>query len=322
MRAIELCAGAGGQALGLEKAKIGHEALIEIDTNACETLALNRPNWNIVNDDLKGIDPKQFAGVDIVCGGVPCQPFSVAGLQAGNNDERDLFPIALKFVKEIRPLGFIFENVRGFSEKRFSEYRTWLLNQFVELGYYFEWRVIESADYNVPQLRPRFILVGKRNGAVKFPWPQPRPRELTVANTISDLMGDNNWKDLQEWKSKANKIAPTIVGGSKKHGGPDLGPTRAKRQWKELGVDGGGIANEAPEKDFEGIPKLTNRMVARIQGFPDDWEFAGKKTSVYRQIGNAFPPPVAENIGVAFANWLKVSSIRKPTYEPIQMAMF
>src|SRR5690606_1798072 len=111
----------------------------------------------------------------------------------------------------------------------------------------------------------------------------------------ADLMGESGWKGLESWKLKANNIAPTIVGGSKKHGGADLGPTRAKRQWEKLGVDGKGVADAPPcsetPKDF--IPRLTNRMVARIQGFPDEWVFQGKKTSQYRQIGNAFPPPVA-----------------------------
>jgi DNA (cytosine-5)-methyltransferase 1 len=97
---------------------------------------------------------------------------------------------------------------------------------------------------------------------------------------------------------KADKIAPTLVGGSKKHGGPDLGPVRARKAWAELGVDGLGVANEAPEAGFEGIPRLTPRMLARIQGFPDSWDFGKRKTAACRMIGNAFPPPVAEAVGM------------------------
>ena len=109
---------------------------------------------------------------------------------------------------------------------------------------------------------------------------------------------ENGWRAAEDWAEKAGDIAPTVVGGSKKHGGPDLGPTRSRKAWAELGVDGLGIANEAPAPDFVGMPKLTVRMVARIQGFPDDWGFWGGKTARYRQVGNAFPPPVARAVAL------------------------
>jgi len=110
-------------------------------------------------------------------------------------------------------------------------------------------------------------------------------------------MAANGWKGAASWANNANKIAPTIVGGSKKHGGPDLGPQRARNAWALLGVDGLGVANHAPSIDFEGKPKLTPRMMARIQGFPDNWTFGKKKTIACRMIGNAFPPPVAKAVG-------------------------
>ena len=110
----------------------------------------------------------------------------------------------------------------------------------------------------------------------------------------------------------ANSIAPTLVGGSKKHGGPDLGPTRAKKAWASLGVDAHGLADEAPDRDFIGRPRLTARMTARLQGFDDEWQFFGRKTAAYRQIGNAFPPPVARAVGLAIAESLKARiQIRK-----------
>ncbi|MBP8083119.1 MAG: DNA cytosine methyltransferase [Spirochaetes bacterium] len=321
MKVIELCAGAGGQALGVEMAGLEHEALIEIDRDACKTLRQNRPNWNIVEADLREVDTSQFSNIDIICGGVPCQPFSIAGLQKGQNDERDLFPEALRFVKELKPKAFFFENVRGFAGKNFDLYRSKLINSFIDLGYYVEWKVIEAADYGVPQLRPRFIMVGKRNGAVPFPWPKSVAKKTFVSDIISDLINENNWQNFENWKLQASTIAPTIVGGSKKHGGPDLGPTRAKKQWAELGIDGSGIANHPPLSNFEGLPKLTNRMVARIQGFPDSWVFAGGKTSVYRQIGNAFPPPVAFNIVQSLLKWINIESSVEPEYEPIQVSL-
>jgi len=110
-------------------------------------------------------------------------------------------------------------------------------------------------------------------------------------------MSAKGWRDAEEWSLRADEIAPTIVGGSHKHGGPDLGPTRARRAWAALGVDGLGIADEAPGPDFdEAMPRLTVRMVARLQGFPDEWKFSGGKTASYRQVGNAFPPPFAKAV--------------------------
>jgi DNA (cytosine-5)-methyltransferase 1 len=130
--------------------------------------------------------------------------------------------------------------------------------------------------------------------------PQPPP---TVGQTLADLMSSGGWPGAADWAARADRIAPTIVGGSKKHGGPDLGPTRARAAWRALGVDGLGIAADPPGPEFPAgqLPKLTVRMVARLQGFPDTWEFSGRKTAAYRQVGNAFPPPVARALGVAIA---------------------
>lgn len=297
---MEICAGAGGQALGLEQAGFDHLALVENDDAACATLTLNRPTWNVINRDLRKFSGVPFEGADLLAGGVPCPPFSVAGKQLGRDDERDLFPEALRLIREIGPKAIMLENVRGLSIPAFSGYRRELIEELNSLGYFTDWKLLNASDFGVPQLRPRFILVGmKKEYAPFFRWPSIVPKTLTVSDTIFDLLSERGWKGAKLWKSMANGIGPTVVGGSKKHGGPDLGPTRAKRQWAQLGVDGNGIANEAPDRDFpvESLPRLTNRMVARIQGFPDHWEFAGKKTATYRQIGNAFPPPVAAAIG-------------------------
>jgi DNA (cytosine-5)-methyltransferase 1 len=296
---VEICAGAGGQALGLEMAGFLHHVLVEIDNTCCGTLRLNRKQWNVVNMDLKHFDGSPYHGADILAGGVPCPPFSVAGKQLGARDERDLFPEALRLVDEIRPRAILLENVRGFLDAVFEDYRNKLKRQLKRLGYVADWRLVNASDFGVPQLRPRVVIVALRKDLVDhFSWPTIRRHNPpTVGQTLYDLMSSHNWRGADAWRNRADDIAPTIVGGSKKHGGPDLGPTRAKRAWASLGVDGHGIADSPPTESFVGVPRLTLRMVARLQGFPDHWEFSGRKTPAYRQIGNAFPPPVAEAVG-------------------------
>jgi DNA (cytosine-5)-methyltransferase 1 len=167
------------------------------------------------------------------------------------------------------------------------------------LGYVADWHLLNASDYGVSQLRPRVIFVAmKQELGNYFFWPNPaNENPPTVGDLLFDLIAKNGWKGAKQWRKTACDIAPTIVGGSKKHGGPDLGPQRARKAWATLGVDGMGIANDAPEVGFEGLPRLTTEMVARIQGFPADWVFTGGKTNAYRQIGNAFPPPVAFVVG-------------------------
>ena len=197
-KSIEICAGAGGQALGLEMAGFEHVALVEYEPDYCECLRKNRPGWNVECMDVRHFDGRPYRG------------------------EIDTFT---------------------------------------------------------------------------FP-PKEQSQNATVGDAIYDLMAAKGWKDAMAWRHKACKIAPTLVGGSKKHGGPDLGSTRARQAWAELGIDGRGVANEAPEADFTGMPRLTPRMLARLQGFPDDWDFGTKKTTACRMIGNAFPPPVAKAVGL------------------------
>lgn len=296
---VEICAGAGGQALGLAMAGFVHVALIEYEKEYCEILRQNRPEWNVICQDVCNFDGTEYAGVDLLAGGVPCPPFSIAGKQLGKDDERDLFPEAVRLVGEIKPRAVMLENVRGFLDPRFDEYRENLFLQLRNLGYVTHIKLLNASDYGVPQLRPRVVIVGIRKdqyGAFSYP-EENKGKTVTVGEMIYDLMAANGWYKAKEWAAAANKIAPTLVGGSKKHGGPDLGPTRARKAWAELSVDGKGVANEAPAKDFDGMPRLTSRMIARLQGFPDTWTFGSKKTNACRMIGNAFPPPVAKAVG-------------------------
>lgn len=308
LEVVEICAGAGGQALGLERAGFEHALAVELDGSACATLRANRPAWKVAQGDVADRavwEPGAYAGVDLLAGGVPCPPFTVAGRQLGATDERDLFAWAVEQCGQIRPRALLLENVRGLSLTRFAAYRQHVLDRLRELGYVPGWQLLHAADFGVPQLRPRFVLVAvQAEDAPWFRWPTvAQDPPSTVGETLRDLMGARDWPGTDRWARRANSIAPTIVGGSKKHGGADLGPTRAKRAWAELGVDALGLADEPPGPgDDPGLaPKLTCEMVARLQGWQDDWgwEFYGRKTARYRQVGNAFPPPVAEAVGHA-----------------------
>jgi len=298
---VEICAGGGGQSLGLEQAGFSHLAAVEIDPDACETLRRNRRAWNVLNRDIHHFDGTDFQGVDLLAGGVPCPPFSIAGKQLGADDERDLFPRALELVEECEPTAIMLENVRGLATARFANYREqildWLHNK---LGYETDWQVLNASEFGVPQLRPRFILVAmKPDVHAHFKWPQAVGTPPTVGESLRGFMAEKGWTGADAWAEKANGIGPTLVGGSRKHGGPDLGPTRAREAWLKLHVDGKGIADAAPTSadPINHLPRLTLDMTAALQGFPEDWHFWGRKTASYRQIGNAFPPPVAKAVG-------------------------
>jgi DNA (cytosine-5)-methyltransferase 1 len=300
LTSIEICAGVGGQALGLEEAGFEHIALVEIESVACESLKANRPHWNVLQGDVRKFTAKHYKGkVDLLAGGVPCPPFSIAGKQLGQMDDRDLFPEAIRLIKECEPKAVLLENVRGLLDPKFEAYRSEIIREIEKMGYKADWRLLNASDYGVSQLRPRAILVAiKKEYFSYFMWPEKQEEDpLPIGRLLFEEMSKDGWKKANEWQKKANKIAPTLVGGSKKHGGPDLGPTRARKVWAEMGVDGKGVADCPPMENFEGNPRLTINMTALIQGFPKEWKIAGRKTSAYRQIGNAFPPPVAKAVG-------------------------
>ncbi|MET8607516.1 DNA (cytosine-5-)-methyltransferase [Streptomyces rubiginosohelvolus] len=357
---VEICAGAGGQALGLHDALFRHLALIEIDPHAVETLRANvegNDDWEgcaVKQADLTTLDPKGLrlelglepGDLDLLAGGVPCPPFSVAGKQLGPDDERDLFPTMLNLVDELEPKAVMIENVRGLLEPRekFQDYREHLLERLESMGYKkCYWEVLEAKNYGVPQLRPRAILVALKEAYLPF-FAQTKPEKLpvrtvgdalkvTMAKRFAEIDDPRAADALKEWQGKASKgVAPTLVGGSKKHGGADLGPTRAKKAWAALGVCGLGVANDSEEmkkqKSYErdlfsaAGPKLTVEQAAIIQGFPPSWKFKGRKTAAYRQVGNAFPPPVAQAVGEQIIAALKagkeagvVAAVRQPRSE-------
>lgn len=319
LTSLEICAGAGGQALGLAQAGFMHTALVELDPRACETLRTNRPEWEVIERDLRALDGKEYRGIDLLAGGVPCPPFSVAGRQLGPDDDRDLFPVALRLIDESRPLAVMLENVPGLATARFADYRKRLAGSLSKLGYIADWQVLNACNYGVPQLRPRFILVAfkHKKSARHFAWPPASGTPPTVGEKLIDLMACRGWTGAGRWAAKAKGIGPTLVGGSKLHGGPDVGPTRARKAWHALGVDGRTIAEEAPGTDFpvSGYPRLTVRMGARIQGFPDAWQLVGRKTAAWRQVGNAFPPPIAKAVGTAIRQALLGEAVAVPEAE-------
>jgi len=323
---VELCAGGGGQALGLEAAGFHHKALVEFEPQFCTTLRLNRPHWNILEMDIRDFNAKPYEGIDLLAAGVPCPPFSIAGKQLGHEDDRDMFPAALDIIKTTRPRAVLLENVPGLATAKFEIYRRKLISRLSRLGYQSDWKILKASDYGVPQLRPRFIMIALRPKDTEFfHWPVPVLQKTFVGDALVDLMAENGWLGAENWaENRACGIGPTLVGGSKKHGGPDLGPTRAKKQWLELGVDGKGVADEAPRVDFpfDGTPRLTVRMTARVQSFPDDWKFSGGKTAQYRQVGNAFPPALSKALGLAIKAALENQNFQARQGQTIQARLF
>ncbi len=200
------------------------------------------------------------------------------------------------------------ENVRGILDAVFCDYRLYVEKQFTRLGYRCDWYLLNACDFGVPQLRPRVVFIALRQDVFEnFSWPTGDfGLAPPVGEVLCDLMAANRVERGQTMEGKRERDCPDSSRWvALNMEGPDLGPTRARKAWATLNVDGLGIGNEAPAPaTLLGMPRLTVRMVARLQGFPDSWQFSGGKTAAYRQVGNAFPPPVAramaERIGHLF----------------------
>ncbi|MBD8687235.1 MULTISPECIES: DNA cytosine methyltransferase [unclassified Rhizobium] len=309
-RVVELCAGAGGLALGLERAGFEHVALIEMNRNAVATLRANRPNWNVVQADVRKVDFSQYHDqrIDLLTGGLPCTPFSTVGQKKGRHDENNLMMEGVRAVREIAPKAFLFENVEGLLHSRHADYVAFLLREFSKAGYSTEIHRINAKDYGVPQNRSRIMLVGMRKdlaGAFRMPRKFPE-LSSNVGDALADLMSENGWSGAEAWlqaKRDRDYRADTIRGyqGSAREGEA----IRADRRQLRYAPP----AKSAPTEDEgsrEGFaPGLTNRMRARLQGFPDTWEFIGGHGPVADQIGNAVVPAVAQAMGLAMVSALK-----------------
>jgi len=244
---LELCAGGGGQALGLEQAGIDHVALVEWDRHACATLRLNRPKWNVVQTDIHNFDATRYEGVDIVSGGLPCPPFSVAGKQLGDKDERNLFPAAIRIISEAKPRAVMIENVRGILDAVFCDYRLYVEKQLTKMGYRCDWHLFNASDFGVPQLRPRVVFVAVRKDLFDdFSWPTGNLcLPPTVGEVLHDLIAAGGWKGAKLGRREPMR-SPDNCRRQSQTRRPDLGPTRAKRAWATLDVDGHGVADAPP----------------------------------------------------------------------------
>ncbi|KRB30868.1 DNA cytosine methyltransferase [Mesorhizobium sp. Root172] len=305
LSSIEICAGAGGQALGLHAAGFDAVCIYEQNKNAVATLKANRALGPVRQADIANVEFTRYRGkVDLVAGGVPCQPHSSMGLQKGHADDRDLFMEAVRIVGEVEPRAFFYENVEGFGFRANSNYRAELHRKFKELGYDTQVFSFAGSDYGLAQNRPRVAFVGFRDipiGRFRMPPKVPEWR-TTVGEALIDLVAANGWEGAEEWaKNKANKIGPTIVGGSEQSGRLAFSANLRKQAWLDLGIDPLGLAKSAPSADHpkDSPFRFTMKMGARLQGFPDDWVFCGSQHAQKRQIGNALPPIMARAVGLA-----------------------
>lgn len=321
---IELFAGAGGLALGLEEAGIKGLEFVEFDHDACNTLRTNRPKWNIIEDDIHNVDFTRYSGkIDIVTGGFPCQAFSYAGKKLGFEDTRGtLFHEFARCVKEVNPKMFLAENVRGLLSHDKGRTFSTIINVFEGLGYTLQYKVLNACFYGVGQKRERVVIIGIRNDLtdkIKFNYPVPDKEWTTLRTALKDCP-ESEGESYSENKKKVMELVP--AGGC----WVDLPSDIAKAYMKKSYYSGGGrrgmarrIAWDEPCLTLTTSPSqkqterchpdetrpFTVREYARIQSFPDTWEFAGKMSNKYKQIGNAVPVEMARRIGVQIVKTLR-----------------
>ena len=323
---IELFAGGGGLALGLEKAGFNHILLNEFMTEACETLRRNRPDWNVVEGDVAKIDFRHFKGkVDVVSGGFPCQAFSYAGHRAGFEDARGtLFFEFARVIKETQPMMFIGENVRGLLTHDNGKTIATIKSVIADIGYELvDPKILKAIFYRVPQKRERLLLIGVRKDLAQhfsFNWPAKASRIYTVRDALKKgelFPCDVPLSDGQKYpKRKAEILAMVPPGGYWR----DLPLDVQKEYMKKSFYLGGGktgmarrLSWNAPSLTLTCAPAqnqterchpeesrpLTVREYARIQTFPDEWQFAGSQSVQYKQIGNAVPVNLAYAVGLS-----------------------
>ncbi|MFC8129190.1 DNA cytosine methyltransferase [Streptomyces sp. NPDC057302] len=313
LRFVDVCAGAGGLALGLEHAGFEPVLLIDKKPVACDTLRTNRPTWQVLESDLLEFSPsrhKEIYDVDLLSAGLPRVKSSATVARTDTGAELRLLEATVYLAHAVQPRTLIIENVPGLvGAPDFEPIRDFIRKELDHLGYQFRWFVLNAADFGVPQDRKQGLLVAlKKQYFDKFRPPEPTvSRHLSVGRALRHSMAMGGWRDADRWAAQALSVAPTLVGGSDRRGGADLGPTGTKKAWARMGVDGGTVADDVPDPDFawapetgrHGMVRITTDQAALLQGFPSDWRFTGKKTARYRQIGHASPPPVGKALGLA-----------------------
>lgn len=327
---VELFAGAGGMALGMEKAGFHHLLLNEIDKYAVKTLKANRPHWKVAHDDIKEVDFRSYHGVDLLTGGYPCQAFSYAGQKRGLEDTRGtLFYEFARALQECQPKVFLAENVRGLKNHDGGKTLQTMVEVFESMGYeVYDPTVLKSIHYKVPQKRERLIIVGvKKTYAekVKFAFPQPSNKIYTLKDALKKgelFPSDVPASEGQVYPEKKRKVLELVPAGGYWR---DL-PLELQKSYmmKSFYLGGGktGIARRiswdepcltltcspAQKQTERCHPEETRpfqvREYARIQTFPDSWQFEGSVSQQYKQIGNAVPVNLAYALGVSLRKLL------------------
>lgn len=330
-KSIELFAGAGGLALGLEMAGFKHIGLVEIDKYASATLRHNRPKWNVicediselVNQDLEKLFAIQVGDLDLLSGGAPCQSFSYAGKRMGLEDTRGtMFYYYAMFLKKLQPKMFLFENVKGLLTLQDGKVFETITDIFKKQGYILQCKVLNAVDYNVAQKRDRLIIVGTRKDLAKkinFEFPKPSPKRLVLRDVLDDVPKSEG-ASYSEHKKNIFDLVP--AGGCWRDIDPKIAKTYMKSCW-DMGGGRTGILRrlsfDEPSLTILTTPQmkqterchpsesrpLTVRESARIQSFPDEWEFVGSVANKYKQIGNAVPCNLAKAIGKSIIKTLK-----------------
>ncbi|MFJ5967090.1 DNA cytosine methyltransferase [Streptomyces sp. NPDC093060] len=315
---VDVCSGGGGLALGLEQAGFTPRLLLDIEPYACDTLKANRPQWNVLHADLidfNPVDHPEVYDVDLLAAGLPRVKSSATVTRRSSDTELRLIEATAYLVHAVQPRALVIENVPTLvDEDSFAPIREFLHKELEHLGYELTWFVLNAADFGVPQDRRQGILAAvKRQWAGAFRQPRPTVQEhMSVGEALAPSMRSRGWPDADRWAAQATSVAPTLVGGSKTHGGPDFGPSGTKAKWRRMGVYTKSFGNEPPGPDFrwdpslgdDGLVRITVDQTALLQGFPKGWRFTGGKTARYRQVGNAAPPAVGEVLGRAVAEAL------------------